>query len=43
MQMAVIQLRDLRAKTGTNKTDSAGDIRNAQQQLGALTVAMSEH
>lgn len=43
MQMAVIQLRDLRAKTGTNKTDSAGGIRQAQRQLGHTTVTMTEH
>jgi len=37
------QFRDLRAKAGTDKADSAGDIRQAQQQLGHTTVAMTEH
>lgn len=36
------QLRDLRAKAGTDKTDS-GDIRQAQQQLGHGSVVMTEH
>lgn len=38
-----IQFRDLRAKAGTDKTDSAGDIRQAQQQLGHSSVVMTEH
>ncbi|MCL1528793.1 tyrosine-type recombinase/integrase [Xanthomonas nasturtii] len=38
-----IQFRDLRAKAGTDKTDSAGDIRKAQQQLGHSSVVMTEH
>ncbi|AHX12906.1 integrase [Dyella jiangningensis] len=37
------QFRDLRAKAGTDKADSAGDIRQAQAQLGHTTVAMTEH
>jgi integrase len=37
------QMRDLRAKAGTDKTDSAGDIRQAQKQLGHANVAMTEH
>lgn len=37
------QFRDLRAKAGTDKADSAGDIRQAQQQLGHTTVGMTEH
>ncbi|ALS64920.1 tyrosine-type recombinase/integrase [Pandoraea apista] len=36
------QFRDLRAKAGTDKTDSAGDIRQAQQQLGHSSVVMTE-
>lgn len=36
------QFRDLRAKAGTDKTDST-DIRQAQQQLGHTTVTMTEH
>lgn len=36
------QFRDLRAKAGTDKTDAAGDIRQAQQQLGHASVAMTE-
>ncbi|HEV2540255.1 MAG TPA: tyrosine-type recombinase/integrase [Frateuria sp.] len=35
------QFRDLRAKAGTDKTD-AGDIRQAQQQLGHTSVVMTE-
>lgn len=38
-----IQFRDLRAKAGTDKTDSAGDIRQAQRQLGHSSVVMTEH
>lgn len=38
-----IQFRDLRAKAGTDKADSAGDIRQAQQQLGHSSVVMTEH
>lgn len=37
------QFRDLRAKAGTDKADSAGDIRQAQQQLGHASVVMTEH
>lgn len=37
------QLRDLRAKAGTDKADSAGDIRQAQRQLGHTSVAMTKH
>ncbi|NMV36965.1 tyrosine-type recombinase/integrase [Ralstonia insidiosa] len=36
------QFRDLRAKAGTDKTDSAGDIRQAQKQLGHASIAMTE-
>lgn len=38
-----LQFRDLRAKAGTDKADSAGDIRQAQQQLGHSSVVMTEH
>lgn len=38
-----IQFRDLRAKAGTDKTESAGDIRQAQKQLGHSSVVMTEH
>lgn len=37
-----IQFRDLRAKAGTDKTESMGDIRQAQQQLGHSSVVMTE-
>jgi len=37
-----IQFRDLRAKAGTDKTESAGDIRQAQAQLGHTSVVMTE-
>ncbi len=36
------QFRDLRAKAGTDKADSAGDIRQAQQQLGHRSVTTTE-
>lgn len=38
-----IQLRDLRAKAGTDKADGTGGIRGAQQQLGHSSVVMTEH
>lgn len=37
------QFRDLRAKAGTDKTESSGDIRQAQKQLGHKSIAMTEH
>lgn len=37
------QFRDLRAKAGTDKTDTAGDIRQAQKQLGHKSIQMTEH
>lgn len=40
---ASFQFRDLRAKAGTDKTDSSGDIRQAQAQLGHANVTMTEH
>jgi integrase len=36
------QFRDLRAKAGTDKTDSTGDIRQAQMQLGHESITMTE-
>lgn len=36
------QFRDLRAKAATDKADSAGDIRQAQRQLGHSSVVMTE-
>ncbi|MNK12405.1 site-specific tyrosine recombinase XerC [compost metagenome] len=36
------QFRDLRAKAGTDKADSAGDIRQAQHQLGHKSVTTTE-
>lgn len=39
---ATFQFRDLRAKAGTDKADSAGDIRQAQRQLGHASVTMTE-
>jgi len=38
-----LQFRDLRAKAGTDKAESAGDIRQAQKQLGHANVTMTEH
>ncbi|SDV48676.1 Site-specific recombinase XerD [Chitinasiproducens palmae] len=40
---AGFQFRDLRAKAGTDKAESAGDIRKAQLQLGHKSVGMTEH
>ncbi|MFP3569012.1 tyrosine-type recombinase/integrase [Paraburkholderia sp. SIMBA_030] len=37
------QFRDLRAKTGTVKTETTGDIRQAQKQLGHGSVVTTEH
>ncbi len=37
------QFRDLRAKAGTDKAESAGDIREAQKQLGHSSLMMTEH
>jgi integrase len=36
------QFRDLRAKAASDKTDSSGDIRQAQRQLGHTSVVMTE-
>jgi integrase len=37
------QFRDLRAKAGTDKAETSGDIRQAQKQLGHASVGMTEH
>jgi integrase len=39
----LFQFRDLRAKAGTDKTESSGDIRAAQRQLGHRSLTMTEH
>ena len=39
----LFQFRDLRAKAGTDKADTAGDVRQAQRQLGHTSVVMTEH
>jgi integrase len=43
IQKSAFQFRDLRAKAGTDKTDSSGDIRQAQKQLGHASLTMTEH
>lgn len=43
IKKADFQFRDLRAKAGTDKTESSGDIRQAQMQLGHSSVTMTEH
>lgn len=42
IEMNDFQFRDLRAKAATDKTDSTGDIRQAQRQLGHESVTMTE-
>lgn len=42
IEKSAFQFRDLRAKAGTDKADSAGDIRQAQAQLGHASVVMTE-
>lgn len=37
------QFRDLRAKAGTDKAESSGDIRQSQKLLGHASVTMTEH
>lgn len=39
---AAFQLRDLRAKAGTDKAESSGDIVQARDQLGHTSVTMTE-
>jgi len=36
------QMRDLRAKAGTDKAESSGDIMQASDHLGHTTVVMTE-
>ncbi|MFM0508624.1 tyrosine-type recombinase/integrase [Paraburkholderia sp. RL17-373-BIF-A] len=43
VQKDLFQFRDLRAKAGTDKTESTGDIRAAQRQLGHRSLNMTEH
>ncbi|WP_212631525.1 tyrosine-type recombinase/integrase [Pseudomonas sp. KB-10] len=43
IEKAEFQLRDLRAKAGTDKAESSGDILQARDQLGHTTVVMTEH
>lgn len=38
----LFQFRDLRAKAGTDKAESSGDIRQAQKQLGHSNITMTE-
>lgn len=40
---ADFQMRDLRAKAGTDKAESSGDILQARDQLGHTTVVMTEN
>ena len=42
-QIENFQLRDLRAKAGTDLAESSGDIRQAQRLLGHSTIGMTEH
>lgn len=39
---SLFQFRDLRAKAGTDKAESSGDVMQARDQLGHTTVAMTE-
>lgn len=43
IQKELSQFRDLRGKAATGKTESSGDIRQAQKQLGRSNIAMTEH
>lgn len=43
VEKAAFQMRDLRAKAGTDKAESSGDILQARDQLGHTTVVMTEH
>lgn len=42
-EVARYQLRDLRAKAGTDTANASGDIRTAQKQLGHKNLSMTEH
>ncbi|WP_256345596.1 tyrosine-type recombinase/integrase, partial [Pseudomonas sp. F1002] len=43
VKKADFQMRDLRAKAGTDKAESSGDILQARDQLGHTTVVMTEN
>ena len=43
VEKALFKMRDLRAKAGTDKSESSGDILKARDQLGHTTVTMTEH
>lgn len=43
LEVDAFQFRDLRAKAGTDTTEAAGDIRQAQRQLGHASIQMTEH
>ncbi|MEE4460755.1 tyrosine-type recombinase/integrase [Azotobacter chroococcum] len=42
IEKSAFQMRDLRAKAGTDKAESSGDILQARDQLGHTTVVMTE-
>ncbi|WP_439895386.1 site-specific integrase [Pseudomonas syringae] len=42
IEKSAFQFRDLRAKAGTDKAESSGDIVKARDQLGHTTVVMTE-
>ncbi|KQQ55857.1 hypothetical protein ASF84_11055 [Pseudomonas sp. Leaf127] len=42
IEKSAFQFRDLRAKAGTDKAESSGDIVQARDQLGHTTVVMTE-
>ena len=42
IEKAAFQFRDIRAKAGTDKTESSGDIRQAQMQLGHSNITTTE-
>ncbi len=42
IEKALFQMRDLRAKAGTDKAETSGDIMQARDQLGHTTVVMTE-
>lgn len=43
VKKADFQMRDLRAKAGTDKAESSADILQAKDQLGHTTVVMTEN
>ncbi|RDL19949.1 phage integrase family protein [Pseudomonas jessenii] len=42
VEKSEFQIRDLRAKAGTDKAESSGDIMQARDQLGHTTAVMTE-